>query len=42
MDLMEDGYLGDVIGEATPDVLVNEFVSSSSIHGQRISNITLE
>ncbi|XP_022875044.1 uncharacterized protein LOC111393637 isoform X3 [Olea europaea var. sylvestris] len=25
MDLLEDGYRGDVIGEATPDVLVSEF-----------------
>lgn len=27
MELQADGYQGDVIGEATPDVLVNEFVS---------------
>ncbi|KAL3620086.1 hypothetical protein CASFOL_034998 [Castilleja foliolosa] len=26
MDVLEDGYLGDVIGEATPDVLVTEFM----------------
>lgn len=26
MELLEDGYQGDVIGESTPDVLVNEFV----------------
>lgn len=26
MELLGDGYQGDVIGESTPDVLVNEFV----------------
>lgn len=26
MELSGDGYEGDVIGEATPDVLVSEFV----------------
>lgn len=27
VELQADGYQGDVIGESTPDVLVNEFVS---------------
>lgn len=26
MEVLKDGYQGDVIGEATPDVLVSEFV----------------
>lgn len=30
MELMKDGYHGDVIGESTPDVLVSEFVCFSS------------
>jgi len=32
MELLEDGYQGDVIGESTPDVLVSEFVSSLSLY----------
>lgn len=27
IELLGDGYEGDVIGESTPDALVNEFVS---------------
>lgn len=30
MELLEDGYQGDVIGEATPDVIVSEFVCFST------------
>ena len=30
MSLMADGYQGDVLGESTPDVIVNEFVWSCS------------
>lgn len=26
MEVLKDGYQGDVIGEATPDVLISEFV----------------
>ncbi|KAK1290773.1 hypothetical protein QJS10_CPB18g01914 [Acorus calamus] len=26
VELLEDGYQGDIIGEATPDVIVNEFM----------------
>lgn len=25
-DILGDGYEGDVLGESTPDVIVNEFV----------------
>lgn len=32
MELSEDGYQADVIGEYTPDVLVGEFVRSSSFN----------
>lgn len=32
MELSEDGYQADVIGEYTPDVLVGEFVCSSSFN----------
>lgn len=32
MELSGDGYQADVIGESTPDVLVNEFVSVSSFN----------
>lgn len=32
MELLKDGYQGDVIGEFTPDVLVNEFVSFLSLN----------
>lgn len=28
VDLLQDGYQGDVLGESTPDVIVSEFVSS--------------
>lgn len=31
VDLMQDGYQGDVLGESTPDVIVSEFVSSNYI-----------
>lgn len=27
IELLRDGYEGDVLGESTPDALVNEFVS---------------
>lgn len=30
VELLEDGYQGDVIGEATPDVIVSEFVCFST------------
>lgn len=32
VDILEDRYQGDVIGEATPDVLVSEFVSLSLLY----------
>lgn len=31
MELLEDGYKGDVLGESTPDVLVSEFVCSLAL-----------
>ena len=31
MELSREGYQGDVIGEATPDVLVSEFVCFLSL-----------
>ena len=31
IELLGDGYEGDVIGESTPDDLVNEFVSQYSL-----------
>lgn len=31
-EFLGDGYQGDVIGEATPDSLVNEFVSLVQTH----------
>lgn len=31
MELSGDGYEGDLIGEYTPDVLVNEFVCSATL-----------
>lgn len=30
-DLLDDGYRGDVIGEATPDVILGEIVSLETI-----------
>lgn len=30
-DILGDGYEGDVLGESTPDVIVNEFVCFFSI-----------
>lgn len=31
MELLEDGYRGDVLGESTPDALVSEFVCSLTL-----------
>jgi len=31
-DILGDGYEGDVLGESTPDVIVNEFVCFFSIY----------
>ncbi|CAA3010545.1 Triacylglycerol lipase [Olea europaea subsp. europaea] len=38
MDLLEDGYRGDVIGEATPDVLVSEFMKGEKELVEKILN----
>ncbi|KAL6343043.1 hypothetical protein AAG906_017855 [Vitis piasezkii] len=36
MELLGDGYQGDVIGESTPDVLVNEFMKGEKELIERI------
>lgn len=33
---LDDGYQGDVIGEATPDVIVSEFVSFSAFNPSQL------
>lgn len=38
MELLEDGYQGDVIGESTPDVLVNEFMKGEKELVEKILN----
>lgn len=38
VELMEDGYQGDVIGEATPDVLVSEFMKGEKEFVEKILN----
>ncbi|CAA2973235.1 Triacylglycerol lipase [Olea europaea subsp. europaea] len=38
MDILEDGYRGDVIGEATPDVLVSEFMKGEKELVEKILN----
>ncbi|XP_051133208.1 uncharacterized protein LOC127252883 isoform X2 [Andrographis paniculata] len=38
MDVLEDGYQGDVIGEATPDVLVTEFMRGEKELVEKILN----
>ncbi|KAL6342971.1 hypothetical protein AAG906_016991 [Vitis piasezkii] len=40
MELLGDGYQGDVIGESTPDVLVNEFKSLPSCIGSLSPTLT--
>ncbi|KAH0634335.1 hypothetical protein KY284_037121 [Solanum tuberosum] len=38
MELLEDGYQGDVIGEATPDVIVSEFMKGEKELIEKILN----
>ncbi|KZV15261.1 hypothetical protein F511_27543 [Dorcoceras hygrometricum] len=38
VDLLEEGYRGDAIGEATPDVLVNEFLKGERELVEKILN----
>ncbi|KAI5649963.1 hypothetical protein M9H77_35968 [Catharanthus roseus] len=38
MDLMQDGYEGDVLGEATPDVIVSEFMKGERELIEKILN----
>ncbi|KAG8369747.1 hypothetical protein BUALT_Bualt14G0045900 [Buddleja alternifolia] len=38
MDVLEDGYRGDIIGEATPDVLVGEFMRGEKELVEKILN----
>ncbi|XP_052189156.1 uncharacterized protein LOC127799286 [Diospyros lotus] len=38
MELLEDGYQGDVIGESTPDVLVSEFMKGEKELIEKILN----
>ncbi|KAL0456860.1 UNVERIFIED_CONTAM: hypothetical protein Slati_1025200 [Sesamum latifolium] len=38
VDVLEDGYQGDVIGEATPDVLVSEFMKGEKELVENILN----
>ncbi|XP_023530237.1 uncharacterized protein LOC111792861 isoform X1 [Cucurbita pepo subsp. pepo] len=38
MELHADGYLGDVIGESTPDVLVNEFLRGEKELVEKVLN----
>ncbi|KAI8537788.1 hypothetical protein RHMOL_Rhmol09G0051600 [Rhododendron molle] len=38
MELMEDGYRGDVLGESTPDALVSEFMKGEKELIEKILN----